>query len=82
MRPFVLPYLAAVSRIIEANLTVNESVAMLAAYNLGYALPFTIVRVLVLAMGDRARPPGTRETQKLPIMAQAGRSDTGKILCE
>ncbi len=54
--PFALPYLAVISQILDADLSGNAAVLLLVAYNLAYALPFAIVPVLVLVMGDRAKP--------------------------
>ena len=54
--PFALPYLAVISQILDADLSGNAAVLILVAYNLAYALPFAIVPILVLVMGDRAKP--------------------------
>ena len=54
--PFALPYFAVVSQIMGADLTLNSSLLVLAAYNLAYALPFAMVPILLLVMGDRAKP--------------------------
>jgi threonine/homoserine/homoserine lactone efflux protein len=54
--PFALPYLAAVSEIVQANLPTATSVMVLAGYNLLYALPFLLVPGLIAATGDEARP--------------------------
>jgi len=54
--PFALPYLAVISQILEADLSSNVSLLILVAYNLAYALPFAIVPILVVVMGDRAKP--------------------------
>lgn len=54
--PFALPYLAAVSQILDADLSTTAALLVLTMYNLAYALPFAIVPVLVLVMGDRAKP--------------------------
>jgi len=54
--PFALPYLAVVSQILDADLSTTAALLVLTMYNLAYALPFAIVPVLVLVMGDRAKP--------------------------
>ena len=54
--PFALPYLAVVSEIMQADLSATAAVAVLAGYNLAYALPFTLIPGLIAVVGDRARP--------------------------
>lgn len=54
--PFALPYFAVVDQIAKAGLSAASSFATLAIYNLGYALPFVIVPVMVAVSGDRAKP--------------------------
>jgi threonine/homoserine/homoserine lactone efflux protein len=54
--PFALPYLVVVSEIVQANLPTATSVAVLAGYNLFYALPFMLVPGLIAVIGDRAKP--------------------------
>lgn len=54
--PFALPYFAAVDQILKADLAIQEAVLLLVGYNLGYALPFLIVPLLVLMLGERSRP--------------------------
>ena len=54
--PFALPYLAVISQILHADIAGNSALLILAAYNLAYALPFAIVPLLLLVMGDRAKP--------------------------
>ena len=54
--PFALPYFAAVGQILKADLTLNGSLAALAIYNIGYALPFAVVPGSILVMGDRSKP--------------------------
>lgn len=54
--PFALPYFAAIDQILKANLSTADSLVLLVAYNLVYALPFLIVPVLVTTLGARARP--------------------------
>lgn len=54
--PFALPYFAAVDQIAKADLSAASSLAALAIYNLGYALPFVLVPVMVAVSGERAKP--------------------------
>jgi len=63
--PFALPYFAALDQILKADLTVSDSVMVLAGYNLGYALPFLVVPALALALGDRSRPVLARINEKV-----------------
>ena len=53
--PFALPYFAALGQILKANLTTLDSVLVLIAYNLGYAVPFMVIPILVAATGDASR---------------------------
>ena len=54
--PFALPYFAALDQILKADLTVADSAMVILGYNTGYALPFLVVPLLAIAMGDRSRP--------------------------
>ncbi|MGB5834520.1 MAG: GAP family protein [Thiohalocapsa sp.] len=54
--PFALPYFAAIDQVLKANLSTGDSLVLLVAYNLVYALPFLIVPILVTTLGERARP--------------------------
>lgn len=54
--PFALPYFAAVDQILKANLSVESSLVVMAAYNIAYALPFLAVPILVAVAGDRSKP--------------------------
>ena len=53
--PFALPYFAAMGQILKADLTTFNAILVLLGYNLAYALPFSVVPVLVLIMGDESR---------------------------
>jgi cytochrome c biogenesis protein CcdA len=53
--PFALPYAAALSQILAADFSTIEALLALAAYNLVYALPFTMVPLLVAISGDASR---------------------------
>ncbi len=53
--PFALPYFAAVDQLLKADLSGLQIVLNLSAYNLLYALPFLLVPVLVLVMGERSK---------------------------
>ena len=63
--PFALPYFAAVDQILKAELTVTSSVIVLVGYNLLYALPFLVVPVLVMMMGENSRPVLARINEKV-----------------
>jgi len=63
--PFALPYFAALDQILKADLTVTDSVMVITGYNLGYALPFLVVPVLAVALGDRSRPVLARINEKV-----------------
>ena len=51
-----VPYLAALDQILGAGLAADQSLTILAVYNLLYALPFALVPLLVAIMGDSSRP--------------------------
>jgi len=44
---------------------VTDSVMVITGYNLGYALPFLVVPVLAVALGDRSRPVLARINEKV-----------------
>jgi len=54
--PFALPYFAAISQILDADISPGSAWLALIGYNLAYALPFALVPILVAVMGDQARP--------------------------
>ena len=54
--PFAVPYFAVIGQILKANLSAPEALTVLAIYNLGYALPFMVVPILVAALGEKAKP--------------------------
>lgn len=54
--PFALPYFAAISQILDADISLGSAWLTLIGYNLAYALPFTLVPILVAVMGNRAKP--------------------------
>jgi len=56
--PFAIPYAAAISQILKADLSVPESLLVLSVYNLVYALPFVVVPIMVVVacMGERSTP--------------------------
>ncbi len=54
--PFALPYFAVLDQILKADLAMPESLLILAIYNLLYALPFVIVPLLVITIGERSKP--------------------------
>lgn len=54
--PFALPYFAAIDQILKKNLSVFDSLLILLGYNLLYALPFLMVPVLLMLMGQKSQP--------------------------
>lgn len=54
--PFALPYFAAVDAIVSADLPTSESLVVLVAYNLAYALPFLLVPTATAFLGDSIKP--------------------------
>ena len=53
--PFALPYFAALDQILKVNFAVTETLLLLLSYNILYALPFTIVPILVAILGARSQ---------------------------
>lgn len=54
--PFALPYFAVVDQVMKANLSMPESITILAGYNIAYALPFVVVPLMVGISGENAKP--------------------------
>lgn len=54
--PFALPYFAAIDQLLKSDLDTAGVVMALVAYNLAYALPFALIPVLTMVMGDRSKP--------------------------
>jgi cytochrome c biogenesis protein CcdA len=54
--PFAVPYFAALSQILKLDPTLSEALTLLVGYNILYALPFTIVPILIALLGDRGKP--------------------------
>ena len=54
--PFALPYFAVVDQILGADLSLANSLVVLAIYNIGYAVPFLVVPAAVAISGDEAQP--------------------------
>lgn len=54
--PFALPYFAVVDQILKADLSIPESLSVLAIYNVAYALPFASVPAAVAISGESAQP--------------------------
>jgi len=54
--PFAVPYFAAIDQILKADFSAPQAVLVILSYNLAYVLPFTIVPLLTMVMGERARP--------------------------
>jgi cytochrome c biogenesis protein CcdA len=63
--PFALPYFAALDQILKVNLSVTDSVTLLIGYNLVYALPFLVVPLLSLILGENSRPLLARINEKV-----------------
>ena len=61
--PFALPYLAALSQILQANLSTSQSVLLLFGYNLLYAAPFLLIPAAVVVLGARSKPVLARFTE-------------------
>lgn len=53
--PFAVPYFAALSQILKADIAASEALIVLLGYNIAYALPFASVPLLTLLLGDRSR---------------------------
>ena len=53
--PFALPYFTALDQILKVNFAVTETLLLLLSYNILYALPFTIVPILVAILGARSQ---------------------------
>jgi cytochrome c biogenesis protein CcdA len=51
--PFAVPYFAVLAQILKADLSAQDSTLVLAAYNLAYAVPFALLPLLRLALGNR-----------------------------
>jgi len=54
--PFAVPYFAAIDQLLKSGLDTTGMVAGLVVYNLAYALPFALVPLLTVVMGDRSKP--------------------------
>jgi threonine/homoserine/homoserine lactone efflux protein len=54
--PFAVPYLAALNQILKADLPTESFLMTLGCYNLAYALPFALVPLLRVALGERCMP--------------------------
>lgn len=52
--PFAIPYFAALDQILKANLSWAESLTTLMIYNLLYILPFAIIILIRLVMGEKS----------------------------
>lgn len=63
--PFALPYFAALDQILKTNLSVADSALVIIGYNAGYALPFLVVPLLAIALGERSRPLLARINEKV-----------------
>jgi cytochrome c biogenesis protein CcdA len=55
--PFAVPYFGAIAQMLKADLSVTGTLALLAAYNALYALPFAVVIGARAVFGERADGP-------------------------
>jgi len=55
--PFAVPYLGAIDQILKADLSDAAGLGVLAAYNLAYALPFAVVPLSILLLGEQRSKP-------------------------
>ncbi len=53
--PFAIPYFAALSQILKADVTAAQAWGALVAYNLAYALPFAAVPIMRALIGEKSR---------------------------
>ena len=63
--PFALPYFAAIDQVLKADLTAADSALVIIGYNIGYALPFLVIPLLALTLGERSRPVLARINDKV-----------------
>jgi cytochrome c biogenesis protein CcdA len=63
--PLALPYFAAISEILKADLTTSESLIVLTTYNLAYVFPYALTLLLIVVLGDRVRPWLARANDKI-----------------
>ncbi len=54
--PFAVPYFAAIDQLLKSGLDTVGVITGLVIYNLAYALPFALIPVLTVVMGDRSKP--------------------------
>ena len=53
--PFAIPYFAALSQILKADVTTAQAWGALVTYNLLYALPFAVVPIMRALVGEKSR---------------------------
>jgi cytochrome c biogenesis protein CcdA len=63
--PFALPYFAAIDQVLKADLGTTGSLSVVILYNIAYALPFLVVPLLALVMGEASRPVLARISNKV-----------------
>ena len=63
--PFALPYFAAIDQVLKADLSATGSLSVVIVYNIAYALPFLVVPLLALVMGEASRPVLARISNKV-----------------
>ncbi len=69
--PFGVPYFVAIDQLLRAELSTVASIGVLAGYNLAYMLPFTVVPVLTLVMGENAKALLQRMNERVEKVAGA-----------
>lgn len=67
--PFALPYFAALDQLLKADLSAPAALALLLAYNMVYALPFTLVPIATAVLGERSRPVLERINERVSRVA-------------
>ena len=54
--PLAIPYLGAIDQILKADISLTQAWLVLTVYNVGYALPFSMVPISILVMGKGSKP--------------------------
>lgn len=54
--PFAVPYFAAIDQLLKSGLDTTGMVTGLVLYNVAYAIPFALIPILTVIMGDRSKP--------------------------
>ncbi|MEM8769944.1 MAG: GAP family protein, partial [Pseudomonadota bacterium] len=67
--PFGVPYFVAIDQLLRADFSIAASIGVLAGYNLAYMLPFLIIPVLTLVMGENAKALLQRMNERVEKVA-------------